>query len=288
MQTLEVLHNLLVRNLRGLGGLLLLCLAVTLSVAGTMAAEPDQAGLVVLMDDGRVETRCITFDEAEISGAELLARSGLDHIIDPASGMGLIVCQIEGVGCDHPAEPCFCQCMGGGECVYWNYFYRDPYEEEWTYSGLGAAMHQVRAGSVDAWVWGDGRTPPAGELDFDAICAPPTPVPIEAPESTVPVPPASTNTLTATSAAISAATKLPTATVLPTATAPALASVARSGAAAAAGPSPADQDRATAPPPNVGPSPAAAGDQNLASYWPFAAIVLGLSVAGCMVWLRRR
>lgn len=274
-QASEVLKKAPARYLRGLCGLLVLCLVSAVPVAGTLADEPAQAGIVVQLADERVETRCVDFGEDEIRGAELLARSGLDYVIDPASGMGLIVCQIEGVGCAHPVEPCFCQCMGGAECIYWNYFFKEPGDYDWTYSALGAAMHRVRAGSVDAWVWGDGHTPPAAELDFEAICGSPTPAPSETPEPPAPAPPTVT-LMTATSAEPPLATELPSATALP------------SASVAGASPSPTSQAPATAPPPAASPSPAPDSGQNLPGYWPFGLMVLGLAAIGTIVWLRRK
>jgi len=273
-QTSEALNKAPALNLRGLCGLLVLCLVSAVSVAGILADGPAQAGIVVQLDDGRVETRCVDFEEDEIRGAELLARSGLDYAIDPASGMGLIVCQIEGVGCAHPVEHCFCQCMGGGECIYWNYFFKEPGDYDWTYSALGAAMHRVRAGSVDAWVWGDGHTPPAAELNFEAICGSPTPAPSETPEPPAPARP--TVTLTAAAAATPLATEPPSATAMP------------SASVAPASPSPTSQATATAPPPAASPSPTPDSGQNLPGYWPFGLMVLGLAAIGAIVWLRRK
>ena len=256
---------------RGLRGVLFLSLLSAVPVAGILAGEPTQAGLVIQMDEGRVETRCVSLEKDEVSGAELLALSGLDIVIDPASGMGLIVCQIEEVGCAFPAQACFCQCMGGGDCIYWNYFFKEPGQDEWTYSALGAAMHKVRAGSVDAWVWGGGNTPPSAGLGFDAICAPPTPVPSATPQPQPTTSPLPAITLTGTSAPTSSTMEPSTATTLPSAS-----------------PSPVSQATAAALPPTATPSTTPTSGQNLAGYLPFALIVLGLAVAGGIVWLRRR
>jgi hypothetical protein len=225
------------------------------------------------MEEGRVETRCVTLERDGISGAELLARSGLSAVVDPASGMGLIVCQIEEVGCAHPAEPCFCQCMGGGECIYWNYFFKDPGQAEWTYSGLGAAMHQVNAGSVDAWVWGDGSAPPAAQLDFESICVPASPMPSETSTASPTVPPSPTIALTATATATESVTELTPVAVLITAKPP--------------DPSASGQNTATAAPPTATPTPALGG-QGLAGLWPFGLIILGMAAVGGLLWLRRR
>jgi hypothetical protein len=236
----------------GLLALSLLLLAA-LSLPNLAAAEElNQAGLVVQFGDGRTETRCVAFEESEITGAELLTRSGLDLSVDASSGMGITVCQIEGRGCAYPAEPCFCHCSGGGECAYWNYFFRDPGASGWSYSALGAILRKAKPGSVEAWVWGDGHTPPADEVTFESVCPLPTPETTNVPAS--PQPPA---TVTATPTATASPDELPAAS--PT---------------------------TTAPPPSPTPSPAARGDQDLPAYWPFGLTVLALLLIGVLVWLR--
>jgi cell division septation protein DedD len=190
----------------------LLLLSVALLPMRLAAGEPNQAGLVVQFGDGLVETRCIALEEAEISGADLLARSGLDVVIDASSGMGITVCRIQEVGCAHPSEPCFCQCMGGGECAYWNYFYLEPGETEWTYSALGAVLRKVAPGSVEAWVWGDGRTPPADDLLFDAVCTAPSPTPTQTAQPAAPLPATATATELHTAVPDATVTSAPTVT----------------------------------------------------------------------------
>jgi hypothetical protein len=146
-----------------IGRALLLGALLLVAAAGVRppirADEPNQAGLVAQLSSGEVVTRCIAFEEDEISGAELLTRSGLEVVIDPASFMGVTVCRIEGVGCDHPAEPCFCQCMGGGTCTYWNYYFREPGAAEWTTGDRRRC--KVRPGSVGRGYGAGDRAPPA-------------------------------------------------------------------------------------------------------------------------------
>jgi hypothetical protein len=236
-----------------------LLLTGVLGPAAALADEGHQAGLVVRMEDGQVLTRCISFREDELTGAELLTRSDLEVILDPAGFMGITICQIEGEGCTFPEEPCFCQCMGGGECAYWNYYYRDSGEDDWVYSALGAALHRARDGSVEAWVWGDGRTPPDDALTFAAICAPPTPVPTPTQADPTHLPP----TATATIAQAPALTRSPT-----------------------AAPSPTTPPTAT-PSPAPSPSTTASATPSLAGYAPFALMVLALAGVGVLVWVRR-
>jgi hypothetical protein len=165
--------------------------------AGALRAQSgNQAGLVVVLGDGRVITRCVTFEEDAISGLTLLQRAGLSLETSAGAG-GATICSIAGEGC--PASDCFCQCKGA-PCIYWNYFYRDQ-GGPWTYAALGALGRQVRPGDVDGWVWGDGSSPPP-DVDLAAICA----------ADALPAQPPATATLTPV---VASPTPMPTATPEP-------------------------------------------------------------------------
>jgi len=236
-------------------GCLLFLLAAWGLPGATFADEPSRAGLVVQFGDGHVETRCVSFREETISGADLLLTySGFDTTVDASSGMGITVCQIETEGCPYPARPCFCQCMGGGECAYWNYFYREPGSSEWTYSALGAVLRQVRHGSVEAWVWGDGAKPPTFAGDFESICAAPTAEPTATSEPPTPIPTSLTAPAAPTQHPEPARTPLPTATPLP---------------------------------PTPTPTPPPGAVETLTGYWPFGLMVLGLVLIGALARIRR-
>jgi len=130
------------------------------SCAGAQAAGPQaahHAGLVVVFDEERVETLCIAFTEDEISGAELLRRSGLPVVLSGFGGLGTGVCRIDDVGCSDPTD-CFCQCSGA-ECSYWAYYTLE--DGMWEYLPIGPSQRRLRDGDVDAWVWGSGRQRPA-------------------------------------------------------------------------------------------------------------------------------
>ncbi|MCB0034314.1 MAG: hypothetical protein KDE51_09855 [Anaerolineales bacterium] len=128
-----------------------------------------QAGLVIDHGDGRVDTHCVAFAEEEISGAELLQRSGVPLVIGGGGGMGAAVCSLADTGC--PADDCFCDCPGGADCVYWSYWLLR--EGEWRYAAIGANGSKVRHGDVQGWVWGPGTvteaTPPLS-TSIDQIC----------------------------------------------------------------------------------------------------------------------
>lgn len=230
----------------------LVLMAVLLGPSLAWADEPNRAGLVVQFADGQTETLCVEFREKEITGADLLVRSGLEAIVDPSSGLGIIVCRIEGQGCDYPAEACFCQCSGSGPCAYWNYFYREPGQDSWTYAALGALRHQVRSGSVDAWVWGDGTILPAADLTFEAIC------PSLAPTATQPA---------------TGITQEPVQPAATTTDAPTL--------------QPTKAQPAETLAPAATPSPVSSG-QGTSGYWMFGGLILILAAAGFVVWLRSR
>lgn len=173
--------------------LVLLVLAWAVTGAVPIAADqPNQVGLVMQFSDDKVITRCVEFDEAEISGYEVLIRAGLDVVANYDSGVGMAICALDGLGC--PASDCFCECKGS-PCRYWIYYHLS--NGQWVYSSLGAGAYNVRDGDVEGWVWGvstqqGGAQPPA--ISFDQICTPAatdTPVP-PTPTS---VPPTTTPTL---------------------------------------------------------------------------------------------
>jgi hypothetical protein len=148
------------------------------------AQSPNQVGLVVGSGDGSMVTRCVEFAEDEISGYDLLMRSGLQVVATQSGGMGVTICEIDGEGC--PADNCFCECTGS-TCAYWSYWHLVG--GEWSYSSVGANGHRVRPGDVDGWRWGKGDPPPV--VPFEQICAPPataTSLPTATPTDT-PLPP---------------------------------------------------------------------------------------------------
>ena len=91
--------------------LILLALAAALlAPADSLAQSGSRAALVVRFDDETAFTQCVSFSEV---------RSGLPLAVDFDSGTA--VCAISGTGC--PATNCFCQCSGGGDCLYWSYWH---------------------------------------------------------------------------------------------------------------------------------------------------------------------
>lgn len=212
-------------TLSGWLALALLLLASTPVLA--QESGPRRAGLVVVHEDGRNVTRCVTLAEERITGMALLQQSGMAAVTN-AGPSGSTLCKLDGEGC--PETDCFCKCKGT-PCFYWNYYHLS--DGAWVYSGMGAAAWTLGDGDVDAWVWSDGNTPPPA-LTFADICpaedAPAattetTPAPDTAPVTdTAPATEPVSVTGAATTTAQYPATLTPTpvpATPLPRATAPA-------------------------------------------------------------------
>jgi len=199
--------------------LAILCLT-SLAVQAVTAQEPHRIALVVDFGGGRFVTRCVEFSGDEISGEEVLNRSGFTVVCEHVPQLGAAVCKIEDVGCDFPAESCFCQCEGV-PCSYWSYWYVD--NGQWVYSGRGTGNRVARDGDMEGWVWGDGNTPPTW-LPFMQVCVPPTetptpsltptetPIPTDTPVPTLtftPLPSTATPTRTATPSRTPTRTRTP-------------------------------------------------------------------------------
>ena len=164
--------------------LLVVILATLWVMPPKMRAQTgNQAALIIRHGENDVQTACVDFDEPQISGYDLLQRSGLDLQIG-VQGLGSLICSIDGTGC--PANDCLCQCKGGGDCIYWSYWHRSA--GTWQYSQGGASVYMVDPGVVEGWSWGPGavnQAVPPPEISFDAICqTAPTNTPTSSPTAT--------------------------------------------------------------------------------------------------------
>jgi hypothetical protein len=268
-----------------------------------------------------VETACVQFAEEQITGLELLERSGIP-VIAQVSGMGAAVCKIGPDGCNYPAEGCFCK-RDGPRAIYWAYYLRQG--DAWVFANRSAGGVLVGDGDVQGWAWGlgdsaAGAMPPA--LGFDAVCgsaaAAPAepPPPTAAPPTAVPTEPAPTTAPPAAAPTLAPAVA-PTTTLAPTeapTTPPITPSAAQPGGATAAptlaptlvptttlapteAPTEAPTDRPSEPalaPTGVAggsdPSPAAPQEQPAApwSYLGFGALALILAAGAAIVARRPR
>ncbi|HET8521592.1 MAG TPA: hypothetical protein VFL82_00050 [Thermomicrobiales bacterium] len=131
---------------------------VAVPTAG-QAEELHHAGLVVRHGDGQLTYAYVTFTEDEISGTELLKRTGIPVVTVSFGGLGEGICEIEREGC--PASDCRKRvCQGrGNDSPFWQYF-RQTSPGTWQPLVLGASSIKVRDGDVDGWSW----TPKAPNL----------------------------------------------------------------------------------------------------------------------------
>jgi len=134
-------------------------------------ASVHRAALVVEHATGRVVTRCINFMEDQITGLQLIERSGLSYQAQGFGSLGQAICQLDGEPTSVPSH-----CFGSG--AYWQYFHN--MSGRWTNSGAGASNWFLRDGDMDGWHYavGAGQTPPP--FTFSQVCAAtvarPTPV----------------------------------------------------------------------------------------------------------------
>lgn len=207
---------------------------MTVGLALLMLAQPvraqttNQAGLIIVHGDGRVVSRCVDFSEPQISGYELLQRSGLDLNIE-VNGVGVAICRLDGEGCSYPQQSCFCGTESDSS-QYWSYWQWT--NATWQYSNQGATNQPVQPGAVQGWVWGldttNPTTPPLS-LTFAEVCIPPTATPTVTPSPTPTPTTLATATLSPTPTALPPTitwtpwpTLAPTATPTPWLTAPPL------------------------------------------------------------------
>jgi hypothetical protein len=186
------------------------------------AQEPNRAGIVVYFGEGRTSSVCVSFDESEISGLDLLHRAGFPVVASNAWGGGA-TCMIDGVGCADPND-CWCQCHGT-PCRYWAYYTLEG--DQWRYSPTGAAQRKLRDGDVDGWAWGIGSAGSAEKLlpptTYDEVCPPAMPTPIPPPPALDQLPPteAVTTSLPSSNATVEQRA-LPATIMPPTSTPPAI------------------------------------------------------------------
>ncbi|MGH2531841.1 MAG: hypothetical protein ACRDJW_05990 [Thermomicrobiales bacterium] len=132
--------------------MLLVVLAVLAPFGLVAGEELSHAGVVVHHGDGRLTYAYVAFSEEEITGAELLERTGIPIVTVPFGGLGVGICSIDHEGCG--AGECRRRvCQGpGNESPFWQYFRQDALGD-WQPLVLGASSTKVRDGDVDGWSW---------------------------------------------------------------------------------------------------------------------------------------
>ncbi len=143
---------------------LLLFSGVPSAFAATPAPHLNGAGLVIQHGDGQVLYFYVQFSESEITGEQLLERSGVQLDITPYAGIGTGVCMIDHEGC--PSTNCFCKSFAVPS-VFWRYHSLNP-DGKWVFRASGPTQRVVHDGDVDGWSWSseDGDLP---TTSIDAI-----------------------------------------------------------------------------------------------------------------------
>jgi hypothetical protein len=203
-------------------------MAAVLSIRPAHAAI-HHAALVIQHASGSVITRCVAFAEDQISGLQLVERSGVQYEAQGFGSMGGAMCQLDREPSTVPSG-----CFGSGP--YWQYFHRGS--GGWQTSAVGASSSALHDGDMDGWRYAVGANQAPGKVAFASVCGAPAP------------PPAATATHTA-----------PTpnrATAAPTATPAATAALSLDALAPSASPTPAAALASTGPPPQS-PKPTAMG-----------------------------
>ncbi len=136
-------------------------------VAAQDASPANVAGIVVDYGDGHSTYAIVAFEEASISGVELLRRSGLSLLTVEFGGLGEGVCAIEETGCDLSAcRTRLCQ-TGDPDSPFWHYV-REGGDGAWLPAPLGASSSTIENGDVDGWFW-TGAAPADQSLTLDQI-----------------------------------------------------------------------------------------------------------------------
>ena len=118
-----------------------------------------RAGLAIFSGDNSLVTACISYTESNLTGLQLLQRSGQPIVTATNPTQGTAVCKIGQVGDD--SNNCF-----GSMPNYWSFWLLG--NNGWEYSTKGADQTPVVDGGVYAWSWGTGATPAV--LTFQNTC----------------------------------------------------------------------------------------------------------------------
>lgn len=119
---------------------------------GHAQSTENVAGLVILDGDGDLGYALVTFEEEEISGMELLRRSGAEPVTITFGGLGEGVCGIGETGC--AVDVCrkrMCQ-TGSPDSPFWQSFAAGE-NSAWERLELGASADRVSDGDVRLWAW---------------------------------------------------------------------------------------------------------------------------------------
>lgn len=134
-----------------IAGFLALVLALAAAPVGAQE-ERNLAGLVIRHGDDATTYALVPFEEDEISGIDLLRKSGVSLVTIEFGGLGEGVCSIGETGCS--VDDCrarMCQ-SASRDSPYWRYFTQHA-PGEWDAYPLGASTARVVDGQIEGWSW---------------------------------------------------------------------------------------------------------------------------------------
>jgi hypothetical protein len=140
-------------------------------IAGLLSIRPAHAAihhvaLVIQHASGSVITRCVAFAEDQITGLQLVERSGVPYEAQSFGSIGTAMCQLDREPSAVPSG-----CFGSGP--YWQYFHRRG--AAWQTSAFGASSSVLRDGDMDGWHYADGANQVPANVTFASVCAAPAP-----------------------------------------------------------------------------------------------------------------
>lgn len=159
-------------------------IAAALLAVHPVHAAVHHAALVIQHSGGSVLARCVAFAEEQITGLQLVQRSGVEYDTQTFGSIGSATCQL-----DREPSPVPAGCFGSG--AYWQYFHLEG--GGWQTSPVGASSSVLRDGDMDGWRYAVGPNQAPGSVAFAAVCgAAPPPVAAtqvaKAPHQQTPVP----------------------------------------------------------------------------------------------------
>jgi len=122
------------------------------------------AALVVQHSSGNFITRCVAFAENQITGLQLVGRSGVQYEAQAFGSIGSAMCQLDREPSTVPSG-----CFGSGP--YWQYFHRQG--GGWQTSAFGASSSPLHDGDMDGWRYAAGANQAPGNVAFASICGAP-------------------------------------------------------------------------------------------------------------------
>lgn len=142
-------------------------------------AAVHHAALVIQHASGSLITRCVAFAEDQITGLQLIDRSGVQYEAQSFGSVGIAICQLDREPSSVPPG-----CFGSGP--YWQYFHRRG--GGWQTSALGAGSSALHDGDMDGWRYASGANQAPGNVAFASVCAAPAPPPAASATHVVPAP----------------------------------------------------------------------------------------------------